>query len=177
MGSDAPAPAGIRAGSMKATNVVHGVQLQGSDAETAARLVELARSIRGGTIEVTGLLEAGSVVSGLQYIADPAQATPDDLRQEVADLRTKLAVAAAESGITGDPGVQDATAALAAAEAELSAPQPQGSRVVRKLGEVSDVLTEGAEAAENAGKIGGQLARLAPVAAALWQVARAVFEV
>jgi len=177
MGSDTPQPTGIRAGTMKAKHVVDGIQLQGGDAETVAQLVKLAQGIRSGAIEVTGLLEADSVVSGLQYIADPAHATPGDLRQEVAALRTQLEQAFAEGGITDDAGIQDATAALTAAESELSAPQPQGSRVVRKLSEVSDILTEGAEAAENAGKVGEHLAKLAPIAAILWQVARGVFGV
>jgi hypothetical protein len=167
---------GIRAGSMKAKNVVDGIQLQGGDAETVAQLVKLAQGIRSGAIEVTGLLEADSVVSGLQFIKNPATATPDDLRHEVAALRGKLERALAEGSIADDDaGIQDAAAALTAAESELSAPQPQGSRVVRKLSEVSDVLTESAEAAENAGKVGEQLAKLAPIAAVLWQVARGVF--
>src|SRR5215469_11306428 len=90
-------PGGIHAHRIEADNVVSGVQIQGGDAQTASSLLQLAQSIRQGKISAEEI-KARNLVSGLQYIADPALATVDDLRRELAALRTQLeqAIAAQE---------------------------------------------------------------------------------
>ena len=162
---------GIRAGRIEAENVVDGVQLQGGDAEKAARLVALAQAIRRGGISAEEI-KARNLVSGLQYIADPAQASADDLRREVAALRARLEQAVAAGEIADAADAEDAQEALEKAEAELSAPDPQGNRVVRKLAETTEILTRSAQAAQALGQVGRQIIRLAPVAATLWQIAQ-----
>jgi hypothetical protein len=161
---------GIRADRIEAENVVDGVQMQGGDAEMAAGLVKLARAIRRGGISAEEI-KAQSLVSGLQYIADPARPTPDELRREIAALREQVEKVVADGEIAEAADAQDAQEALAKAEEELAASQPQGGRVVRKLAEVSEILTRSAEAAQAAGKFGWQVVKLAPLAAALWQIA------
>ena len=58
---------------------------------------------------------------------------------------------------------------------ELAKPQPSGQRVLRKLDEVSTIVTKSAEIAQASGKIGAYVVQLAPVAAILWQVAQRLF--
>jgi hypothetical protein len=165
---------GIRAGKIIADNVVQGAQVLGGDPKEAAALVSLAQGIRSGTISADEI-KAKNLVSGLQYIADPSDATVEDLRKELANLRTQLeqSIAGGEFGNAAD--AEDAKDALSKVESELASPQPQGGRVVRKLGEVSEIVTRGAEVAEATGKIGSMIIKLAPIAATVWQVALKLF--
>lgn len=165
---------GIQAKTIKADNVVQGMQQLGGDLTDAANAVALAEALRSGSITADSI-EAKNVVSGLQYIADPAQATPDELRQEISHLRQQLAAALAAGEIEADADVKDVQDALDEAETELAQPQPQGNRVVRKLKEAAEILTEGAKATEAAQKVGLALIKLAPVAAALYQIATKLF--
>jgi hypothetical protein len=114
-------------------------------------------------------------VSGLQFIADPAQASVEDLRRELLTLRMQLEQAIASQEFTDPADAQDAQESLATAETELAKPQPSGNRVLRKLDEFSQIITRSAETADAAGKLGALVIRLAPVAATLWQVAHHLF--
>ena len=164
---------GIRAKKIEAENIVDGVQAPAGTAEQAAGLVALARAIRSGGIDAEEL-RAKNVVVGLQVISEPAKANAGDLRQEAAALRKRLESAAA-AGEIAPAEARDAAEALGKVVEELAGGQPQGSRVVRKLAEVSQILTAAAEAAQAAGKFGWQVLQLAPLAAMLWQIARGMF--
>jgi hypothetical protein len=167
-------PSGIHARRIEADNVVSGVQLQGGEAQTASSLIQLAQSIRRGEIRAEEI-KARNLVSGLQYIADPAQSTVEDLRRELLALRTQLEEAIASHDFSDPVNAQDAQDSLATAETELAKPQPNGNRVLRKLDEFSQIITRSAETAEAAGKLSALVIRLAPVAATLWQVAHHLF--
>jgi hypothetical protein len=161
---------GIYAKRIEATNVVEGAQLQGA-VEQPEQLVALARDLRRGRIEAEDI-KATSVVTGLQFISDPSRVTVDELRQEVARLRADIDELV-HGGYVADGGdAADLAAAASAAEEELNSGSPSGNRVVRKLAEVSDILSRGAEMAESVERVGGRLAKLAPVAAVLWQLAQ-----
>ena len=64
---------------------------------------------------------------------------------------------------------------MATVETELAKPEPNGNRVLRKLDELSQIITRSAETADAAGKLGALVIRLAPLAATLWQVAQHLF--
>ncbi|MCA9873662.1 MAG: hypothetical protein KC441_08405 [Anaerolineales bacterium] len=165
---------GIQAHTIKAENVVQGMQQIGGAAADSADLVELAKALGSGSIKADSI-EAQNVVAGLQYIADPSRATPDELRQEIAALQQQLAAAIAAGDFANTGDAEDVQSDLAAAEKELAAPEPQGSRVVRKLKAATEILTESAGTAQAAGKVGIALIKLAPVAAALYQIAAKLF--
>lgn len=162
---------GIHADRIEAENVVAGVQIQGADAETATALVDLARAIRQGRISAIEI-KAKNLVSGLQYIADPTQATAIELQREVAALRKQVEQAIVNGEMADTAEAEDAQEALEKAETELAEPQPQGNRIVRKLAEASEILTRSAGTAQAAGKVGLQIIKLAPIAATLWQIAQ-----
>lgn len=164
---------GIRAGRIEAQNVVDGVQVQGASAADAAQLVSLAKALRRGGIEAREI-QAGSVVSGLQWLAGRAPDTPEELRREVAALREQVEQAAAQGEIADPDEADDASDALAKAEQELAKPEPRGERVARHLDTVSQVLTRLAEVAQAAGQVGLEVIKLAPIAAALAELARKV---
>lgn len=164
-------PGGIHARRIEAENVVSGVQMQGGDAQTASALIQLAHSIQRGEISAEEI-KARNLVSGLQYIANPAQASVEDLRRELIALRTQLEQAIASQEFSDPADSEDATESLATAETELAKPEPNGNRVLRKLDEFSQIITHSAETADAAGKLGALVIRLAPVAATLWQVAQ-----
>jgi len=174
MSTNENGPGGIHAKRIEADNVVSGVQMQGGDTQTASSLIQLAQSIRQGKISAEEI-KARNLVSGLQYIADPAQASVEDLRRELLALRTQLEQAIASQEFSNPADAQDAQASLATAETELAKPQPNGHRALRKLDELSQIITRSAETADAAGKLGALVIRLAPLAAALWQVAQHLF--
>jgi hypothetical protein len=167
-------PAGIRTKRIQADQVVSGVQIQGGDPAQAAGLIQIAQAIKHGEITADDIT-ARSVVSGLQYLADPPTASAEDLRKELVAFQTKLDQAIASKELPSAGAVQDAKDSLAAAAAELAQPRPDGERVVRKLDEVSKIVTKSAEIAQASGKIGAVVVQLAPVAAVLWQVAQRLF--
>jgi len=167
-------PGGIHARHIEAENVVAGVQIQGGDAQIASELVQLAQSIRQGKVSAEEI-KARHLVSGLQYIADPAQASVEDLRHELLALRTQLEQAIDSHEFSDPADAQDARECLATAETELAKPEPNGHRVLRKLDEFSQIITRSAQTADAAGKLGALVIRLAPVTATLWQVAQRLF--
>jgi len=164
----------IQANNIEAENVVQGMQQIGGDLSNAAEAVALAEALSQGSIKA-GSIKARNVVAGLQYITDPAQATPAELRQEVANLREQLAAAVAAGQVEKTADIADAQEALDKAEGELAQPEPQGSRVVRKLKEATEILTASAGAVGAAGKVGLEVAKLAPVAAVLYQISTQIF--
>ena len=174
MSTNGNEPGGIHARRIEADNVVSGVQIQGGDVQTASELVQLTQSIRQGKISAEEI-KARNLVSGLQYIADPTQASVEDLRRELLALRTQLEEAVAAQEFSDPADAQDAQDSLATAETEMTKSQPNGNRVLRKLDELSQIITRTAETADAAGKLGALVIRLAPLAATLWQVAQHLF--
>ena len=167
---------GIYAKHIEAENVVSGAQIQGGDAQTASALLQLAQAIQRGEISAEEI-KARNLVSGLQYIADSAQASVEDLRRELLALRTQLEQAVTSQEFSDPDDAEDAQESLTTAETELAKPQPNGNRVLRKLDELSQIITRSAETADAAGKLGALVIQLAPLAATLWQVAQHFFGV
>lgn len=165
---------GIHADRIEAENVVDGVQMQGGAPEDAAHLVSLAQAIRRGGISADEI-RASSVVSGLQFLTGKPPETRDELREEVAALRTQVAQAVADGEMPSPADAEDVTDALDKAQTELEKPDPDGKRVVRTLTNAAEILTGTAEAVQAARNVGWQVLKLAPVAAALVQLARAIF--
>ena len=162
---------GIHTRRIEADNVVSGTQIQGGNQEDAASLVQLAQAIQRSDITADDTT-ARNLVSGLQYIAHPAQATIEDLRRELTVLRPKVDTAIAAQEIPDEDEAKAATDDLAAAEKELAKPQPNGEKVLKRLKNVNEILTQSAQAAEEAGKISAMVIKLAPIAAIVWQVAQ-----
>ncbi|EFH79693.1 hypothetical protein [Ktedonobacter racemifer] len=171
MSADNQQPGGIRAKRIQADNIVSGIQIQGGDAQSASSLVQLAQAIQRGEITADDITTR-NLVSGLQYIADPAHATTEDVRCELASLRQQVETAIAAQEIPDEDEAKAATEDLTVAEKELGKSQPNGEKVLKRLKNVNEILTQSAQAAEQAGKIGALVIKLAPIAATVWQVTR-----
>jgi hypothetical protein len=169
-----PKMGGIRAGRIEADNVVQGMQQLGGDLSQAAEAAALAQALNQGDITADSI-QAKNAVAGFQYIADPNQATPDELRQEIGRLRQQLAEALAAGEIEAGSDFEDAREALAKAEEELAQPEPQGRRIVRQLKTAAEILTETVQTTEAAQKLGQTVLTLAPAVAALYQIAIKLF--
>jgi len=108
---------GIHARRFEVDNIVSSTQIQEGFTQTATALVQLTQAIQQGDISADEI-KARHLVSGLQYIADPTQASVDDLRHELAALRTKLEHAIAAHEILDAADAEDAQASLTTAEAD-----------------------------------------------------------
>ena len=162
---------GIRAEHIEAENVVDGVMAPQAALERASELVKLARAIERGGIDA-GTIKAQNVVSGL-YV--PAAQSVAELHREVTALRQEVQAALEAGEVASDADAEDIIGALVTAEAELTKPEPSGTRIVRKLKEAAEVLTGVAEAATAVGEVGQAVIRLAPVAMMLWKLAETLF--
>jgi hypothetical protein len=182
----------------KAANVDHpGALAQGRASRSASGRAVVGSEIHGPVVTGEGSIAAGgdvvfagessrvqigssihaneihaeNVISGVQFVGTPSQATIEDLQQQSAALQNQLA-AAIDVGVLSDPAdAVDARNALAAAQAELDKPEPNGWRVVRKLAEVTEILAGAAEVTEAMAGAGTQLVKLAAMANALWKLA------
>ncbi|MFP4310180.1 MAG: hypothetical protein ACLFQQ_23455 [Desulfococcaceae bacterium] len=165
---------GIRAGKIVADNVVDGVQVRGGDAASAAEMIRLAGAIRSGGITADEI-RAGNVVTGLQYIADPASATVDDLRKEIAALREQVEGAAAAGDFPDAEDAEDAVLELSEVARELEKPTPSGNRIVRKLKALNEILVQAGKTIDQAGDVKSKLVKLLPWAAAVGLTAQNLF--
>lgn len=165
---------GIHARTIEAENVVDGLHLQGGTPADVKALVDLAQAIQRGSITADEI-RAGNVVSGVLFVAGKPPANHAELRAEVVALRDQVQQAIAAGEVADEGDAADVTDALAKTEAELEKPEPNGQRVVRHLKSATDILTGVAKSAAAARNVGWQIVRLAPLAAALSQLAQAIF--
>lgn len=176
MGAHDQPAGGIRAQRIQAENVVSGVQIQGSDLQHTASVIQLIQALQLGEITADDIV-ARNVVNGLQYITSPTDATLENLRSEIATLRPKVETAITVREIADEDEARAATDDLAVAEKELAKPEPNREKVLKRLKNVQEILTQSAQAAEEAGKIGAMVIKLAPVAVVVWQVAQRILGV
>ncbi len=165
---------GIHAKNIRAENVVVGFSGD-IDEKTAKFLVDMAEKLTQGGIHAD-TIEARNVVTGiLRYIENPETATPEDLQKEMIDLQqnVKKAVAAGEI----ENRAEDLEKNLQEAKAELAKPQPEGSKVIRRLKTASEILNESAKTAQAAGNLQTQVIKLAPAGAFVYSVAKMLFGV
>jgi hypothetical protein len=165
---------GIYARRIGADNVVHGTQIQGDDKQVSENLIALARDIKGGRIEADQIA-AKNLVSGLQYITNPTSATAEDIKNEVRELRIQLDAAIAKREIADPNDQTDVRTAISAVESELDTGEPNGSRITRKLSEITDILVRTSKLSDAAGTLSSSIAKLAPIAATIGLAAQHLF--
>jgi len=165
---------GVRAGhGLKADNIVTGIQMQGADADTARALLALARDLQhSGSVEAVQDIIAQNVVTGLQYIGQGGS-TPDreQFRQELTALRAQLAEAVQAGEITDPDEAEDAQRAVDRVIAQTQAEKPVAERITTQLERATTIVEKAATVAESLGKFQAVVIKLAPVLAALKQLA------
>lgn len=172
VGSPATQTGGVRIGRIKAgEKVTVGVDTTGGSLEAGAKL---AKDILSGNFSIDDI-EGKNVVVGLRHVKNLAQPTQEELRQEVAHLRSLLEAAIEAGEITDHDAAEDAMDDLDKVDKELTKDNPNEWRVIRKLNSATDVLIRCSETSEAVGNIGGLLLKIAPAAALLTQLAQAFF--
>ena len=144
---------------------------QGGSLERGGRL---AKDILSGNFSINDI-EGKDVVVGLRHVKNLAQPTQEELRQEVAHLRSLLQTAIEAGEITDNEAAEDAMDDLDKVDRELAKDKANEWRVIRKLNSATDVLIKCSETSEAVGNIGGLLLNITPKAALLTQLAQSFF--
>jgi len=167
----------IRAGgSIKAENIVTGVQVHGTDAATARVLVELAQHIASGSVEAVQNIVATNLVTGLQYVGqDGTEPRREQFQQELHALREQLAKAIAAGEITAAYDAEDAQRALDRALEQAQAPAPVAEHITTQLNRAATIINRAATVAESAGKFQAAVIKLAPIVTVLQRLASLLF--
>ncbi len=167
----------VRAGrDLKADNIVVGTLIQGADAETARALLALARELESGSVEAVQDIIAKNVVTGLQYIGQGGTAPNlEQFRQELTALREQLDQAVRAGEIADAYDAEDAQKAADRAVEQSQAQKPAAEKITPQLEQVTKIIDRAATAAESAGKFQAAVIKLAPVATALYRLARVIF--
>jgi len=172
VGSPRAQTGGVRIGHIKAQEkVTVGVDTTGGSLEAGAKL---AKDILSGNFSIDDI-EGKNVVVGLRHVKNLAQPTQEELRQEVAHLRSLLEAAIEAGEITDNDAAEDAMDDLDKVNQELNKDNPNEWRVMHKLNSATDVLIKCSETSEAVGNIGGLLLKIAPAAALLTQLAQSFF--
>jgi pyruvate-formate lyase len=164
---------GVRAGrDLKADNIVTGVQVQGTDAETARALLALARELESGSVEAVQDIMARNIVTGFQYVGQGGTAPNlEQFQQELAALRAQLAEAVRAGEIAKAYDAQDAQTAVDRAVEQSQAQKPAADEITPHLDRAAKIITQAATAAESAGRLQAAVIKLAPIATALYRLA------
>jgi len=167
---------GIHCKNIKTVNLAGRVQVVGGDPETAARLAGITKDIKPGGIYAE-TIDAVNIAAVFQYIADPNNANRDDFRKEIAAFRGNVEKSVNAGEITDKKDAEEIKDALVKVEKELAEPKPKGSRIIRSLKTVTDLLNETSETLKAGGSVQAQAIKLAPTAAAIYAIASALFGV
>jgi hypothetical protein len=168
---------GVKAGrNIRADNIVTGVQVQGGEAETARALLALAQNIQSGGVEAARDIIAKNIVTGFQYLGQGgSDLSREQFVKELAALREQLAQAIAAREIEDEYEAQDAQKALERALEQSQAEQPVAEKISKQLDALTQIITGAAQTAQAAGKFGATVLKLAPIVAALTQLAGKFF--
>ena len=170
LGEQGQAGGGIRARNIKARRVVEGVLQEGGSASEAADLASAQAQLRTGGISAEEDIEADDVVTGYVYIADPARATPEDLRREVGRLRTEIEALLARDEVRDDGDAEDARDAMRRADEALG--RQDGKRATGKLAEVHEKLDQLSTVVGKATVLGAKLGGLAAAVSGLVEIGK-----
>lgn len=168
---------GVRAGrDLKADNVVTGIQIQGTDAESAQALLTLARDMDSGGVEAVQDLIAKNVITGFQYIGQGGTApNQEQFQQELSALRAQLAQVVQAGEIEDAYDAEDAQKAIDRAIEQTQAPQPLAEKITPHLECAATIIDKAATVATSAEKFQAVVIKLAPVATALKHLVSLLF--
>ncbi|MBI1876891.1 MAG: hypothetical protein HYR94_01410 [Chloroflexi bacterium] len=153
--------------------IVTGIDIEGatSDAVLKAALETMQRLQTGGVSGYQGV-EAQEIVTGLRYL-NPQAPDRESFLAELKALRQDLAKLAAESGSPAE--AQAAVESLDQAAAEAQKEQPLAKKIVNRLRETVEFITDAGKTLEAAGKAGPLILQALTIATGLYQAAQAIF--
>ena len=172
--SDKARTGSVTAKNIKARRVISGVEIEGaaSDEVLMAALETMDRLSTGDVSASESLEVSQDIVVGFRYL-NPQAPEREDFVAELGALREMLAEVQSQPGAA--PEVEAAADSLDDAIAEAQKKEPLGKRVVNRLRDTLEFITDAGKALEAADKAGPLLLKAIPTAAALYQIAQTLF--
>ncbi|MCK6624797.1 MAG: hypothetical protein L6R45_06435 [Anaerolineae bacterium] len=162
------------AGKVVATGkIVTGVDIEGAagDAVLKTALEAMQRWRTGGVSGYQGV-EAQEIITGFRYL-NPQAPDRDSFLAELQALRQELAGLAAQADSPAE--AQAALEALDEAAAESQKAQPLPKKIINRLREAIEFITDAGKALEAAGKAGPLILQALTIATGLYQAAQTLF--
>ena len=172
--ADKPRTGRVSARNIKARNIITGIDIEGAASdEVLMAALEAMDHLSTGDVTATETLEARQdIVVGFRYL-NPEAPDRESFVAELGVLREMLAEVQAQPGAA--PEVQAAADSLDDAIAEAGKKEPLGKRVVNRLRDTLEFITDASKALEAADKAGSLILKVLPTAAALYQIAQTLF--
>jgi hypothetical protein len=163
----------VRARNIKVRGkIVTGVDIEGaaSDAVLKAAL-KTAQQLQGSVVAEESL-EAGEIITGLRYL-NPKSPDLESFKKELQALQEQLADLATQADMPAEVGA--AAESVGKVMAETQKEQPMARRVLNRLRESLEFMTDAGKALEAAGKAGPLIAQAIGTATVLYQAAQILF--
>jgi len=163
----------VKAKNIKVTGkIVTGIDIEGSASDAVLKAaLETAQHLQGSVI-AKETLEAGEIIVGLRYL-NPQEPDIESFKKELQALREQLAGLATEVNIPAEVGA--AADSLGEVVAETRKEQPMTRRVINRLRETIEFITDAGKMLDAASKAGPLIAEAIGTATLLYQAAQVLF--
>jgi hypothetical protein len=153
--------------------IVTGIDIEGmaSDAVLKVALETMQRLQTGGVSGATGV-EAGEIVTGLRYF-NPDQPDRESFAKDLKALRQQLSELADSSDIPAEVG--EAVSSIDEVVAETQKDKPVTKRIVNRLRETLEFISDAGKVLDAASKAGPLIAQAIGTATVLYQAAQTLF--
>jgi uncharacterized protein HemX len=129
--------------------------------------------LRTGSVSGTeGVEVSGEIVTGFRYY-NPQAPDRQAFLAELQQLRQELAALSQEAGVPAETG--EAVKSLDEAITETQQPQPAARRIINRLRETIEFISDAGKALDAASKAGPLILKAIPIAMGLYQAAQALF--
>lgn len=153
--------------------IVTGIDIEGATSDSVLKAaLETMQQLQTGSVSAAGDIEAGEIVTGLRYLNPQAP----DRKNFVAELK---ALRAELAGLAADPDTpQEAQAAVQSLDetiAEAEKEKPLAKRVINRLRESIEFVSDAGKALDSASKAGPLIVKAIGTATVLYQAAQVLF--
>lgn len=174
--SDQPQSGSVtsKSGHIKVTGkIVTGINIEGAASDDVLKAaVEAMKSLNTGQVSAALGIEAGEIVTGLQYL-NPQAPTREDFAKDAKALRAELAALTAQPDTPA--AAKHAVESLDEVIAETEKEQPVTRRVINRLRETLEFITDAGKALDTAHKAAPLITKAIGTATILYTAAAALF--
>ena len=161
-------------GNIKARNIVVGIDLQGAVGDEVIKAaLGVMQRLRTGDVHAGGDIELiGEIITGLRYL-NPQAPDRDSFMAELRALRDELAGLAGEADAPDE--VSNAIESLDETLAETQKEKPLAKRVINRLRESLEFISNAGKALDAASKTGPLIVKAIGTATVLYRAAQVLF--
>lgn len=163
-----------KSGKVRARRIITGIEIEGADSNDVVKAaLEVMDHLWTGDVSGAQGVEAGEeIVTGFRYLRPQAP----DREAFVAELQSlKETLAQWQKQVKAPAVVEAATRSIDEALAEAKKKEPLGKLIVKRLRDSVEFITEAGKALDAADKAGAVIAKVLPIAVALYQAAQKLF--